>query len=349
MISYGEHADAVLATARRTADSAAQRPGPGRCATRRDSTSPRSSGWDTLGFRGTCSLGFLLEATGPGELVCDVPFGEISSATMLPVSHLLWSSLWLGLADEATARAQQFVRKAARKDLTPGPAGCDPAGRAAGDAAAARGLGGGADRALPDQRRGPRRSPVDFMVAINTLKVTCPPGRRRGRPGDADLRDRRLPRGLRVLPGPAAARRPRRRGDGQQRPDHRQHGPARPGPAGREWARCRPAVRGPARCARPCSTPACWWRPGRTASTTARGTSRTCRSPSSATPPVARGWNRRAPRRSRRCCRGRTCCRPTTCAPSPTSSGPSTCSSAPTRPPRAAGHPRRRRGLDGAR
>ena len=35
---------------------------------------------------------------------------------MLPTAHLLWSSLWLGLAEEASWRAQRFVQKAARKD-----------------------------------------------------------------------------------------------------------------------------------------------------------------------------------------------------------------------------------------
>ena len=77
------------------------------------------SGWDTFGFRGTCSLGFTLEATGDAALILDDPFGDISSQTMLPTAHLLWSSLWLGLAEEASWRAQRFVQKAARK--TPAP------------------------------------------------------------------------------------------------------------------------------------------------------------------------------------------------------------------------------------
>ena len=46
------------------------------------------------------------------------------------------------------------------------------------------------------------------------------------------VRDPGLPRGLRVHPRPDPARRPRRRGDGQQRPDRRQHRPARADAAG---------------------------------------------------------------------------------------------------------------------
>ena len=37
---------------------------------------------------------------------------------MLPVSHVLWTSLWLGLASDAVGRARAFVRAEARR--TPG-------------------------------------------------------------------------------------------------------------------------------------------------------------------------------------------------------------------------------------
>jgi acyl-CoA dehydrogenase len=45
----------------------------------------------------------------------DDPYAEISSRTMLPVSHLLWSSVWLGLATAAADKARHFVRAEARK------------------------------------------------------------------------------------------------------------------------------------------------------------------------------------------------------------------------------------------
>ena len=115
VISYGEYADAIVATARRAEDSPPSDQVLVVCESPAVSLSPLS-GWDTLGFRGTCSLGFTLEASGDATLVLDVPFGDISSQTMLPTSHLLWSSLWLGLAEEASWRAQRFVQKAARKD-----------------------------------------------------------------------------------------------------------------------------------------------------------------------------------------------------------------------------------------
>jgi acyl-CoA dehydrogenase len=39
----------------------------------------------------------------------------ISRRTMLPVAHVLWGSVWLGLATEAVDRARGYVRGEARK------------------------------------------------------------------------------------------------------------------------------------------------------------------------------------------------------------------------------------------
>jgi acyl-CoA dehydrogenase len=117
VISYGEFVDDILVTARRAPDSAAsdqvlvhvERP---------NLTLQPTSEWDTLGMRGTCSIGFLLKATGCVDQVLPLPYAEISGRTMLPVSHITWASLWLGIAEAALQRAHAFVRSAARK--TPG-------------------------------------------------------------------------------------------------------------------------------------------------------------------------------------------------------------------------------------
>lgn len=173
VISYGQYADAIFTTARRDADSPASDQVLAVCESNAVTLEPLS-GWDTLGFRGTCSLGFTLTATGDVELVLDDPFGDISSQTMLPTAHLLWSSLWLGIAEEASWRAQRFVQKAARKSPGTVPPG---ATRLAALMVTRQEFAGNVEALMnrylavlddPDAT-----SAVDFMVAINTLKISA--------------------------------------------------------------------------------------------------------------------------------------------------------------------------------
>ncbi len=114
VISYGAYADGILATARRSPESPPNDQVLVLCRAPGLTLEP-ISGWDTLGFRGTCSLGYRLVAQGEPDLILDDPYGDISSQTMLPVSHILWSSVWLGLATAATEKARHFVRAEARK------------------------------------------------------------------------------------------------------------------------------------------------------------------------------------------------------------------------------------------
>jgi len=116
VISYGEHADAILVTARRHPEAAPSDQvlvvaptDPSR------TTLTRTSGWDALGLRGTCSSGYVLETRVPASHVLADGYDDISAQTMLPVSHVLWSSLWLGLATDAANRARAFVRDAAKR------------------------------------------------------------------------------------------------------------------------------------------------------------------------------------------------------------------------------------------
>jgi acyl-CoA dehydrogenase len=74
------------------------------------------SQWDTLGFRGTCSPGFELKSVGHIDQILPVPYAHIHSKTMHPVAHILWASLWVGLATDALHRARQAVRAEARKN-----------------------------------------------------------------------------------------------------------------------------------------------------------------------------------------------------------------------------------------
>jgi acyl-CoA dehydrogenase len=113
--SYCAQADAILVTARRAADAAGSdqvlvlvRKG--------DYTLTQTSSWDTLGMRGTCSPGFKLEAAAPEEQIVPGSFADSSAQSMVPYSHILWSSLWWGIAADAVARAAECVRASARKN-----------------------------------------------------------------------------------------------------------------------------------------------------------------------------------------------------------------------------------------
>jgi acyl-CoA dehydrogenase len=113
-ISYGARADALLITARRNAEVAANDQVMV-VALRGDYELDKTSGWDALGMRGTCSEGFRLRFSGAAQQVLPVPFADIAGQTMLPVSHLLWASVWLGIATAAVNRARTYLRQQVRE------------------------------------------------------------------------------------------------------------------------------------------------------------------------------------------------------------------------------------------
>lgn len=117
VISYGEYAEIILATARRSVDSPPSDQVLVACV-KPDVQLEKTGNWDTMGFRGTCSPGFMLDASAPSSNILGDNYGDISAQTMLPVAHVLWASAWLGIADAAVSKARRFVQKAARR--TPG-------------------------------------------------------------------------------------------------------------------------------------------------------------------------------------------------------------------------------------
>ena len=52
---------------------------------------------------------------GSAEQVMPVPFADIMSQTMVSISHLLSSSLWLGIATDAMSRARDYAQDVARR------------------------------------------------------------------------------------------------------------------------------------------------------------------------------------------------------------------------------------------
>jgi acyl-CoA dehydrogenase len=113
VISYAVEADGVVTTARRSADAA----GSDQVLLvllKSDYTLERLQVWDTLGMRGTHSEGFTLRARASAEQVMPEPYDRIHAQTMVPFAHLLWGSVWAGIAAAAAAKAQAFIRNAVR-------------------------------------------------------------------------------------------------------------------------------------------------------------------------------------------------------------------------------------------
>ncbi|MDB5501641.1 MAG: acyl-CoA dehydrogenase [Tardiphaga sp.] len=114
VLSYATEADIIMATARR---------GPASVGSdqvlialrRGDYQLQRTAEWNTLGMRATCSEGFLLTATAGADQIFPKPFHEIAVQSMLATAHLLWASVWFGIATDALSRAHASVRATARR------------------------------------------------------------------------------------------------------------------------------------------------------------------------------------------------------------------------------------------
>ncbi len=124
VISYGAYADGVVTTARR-ADDAEASDQVLAVFLKEDYVMEPTSNWDTLGMRGTCSTGYRLKAHGVADQILPLPYSKIHTQTMTPTAHILWSSVWTGIAAAAVTKAKSFVRKAMRTSagqLPPGAA-----------------------------------------------------------------------------------------------------------------------------------------------------------------------------------------------------------------------------------
>lgn len=72
--------------------------------------------WDTMGFRGTCSEGFIVKSKGHIKQIIPTPFADILSHSMHPTAHVLWCSLWVGIAADSVNMARTFVRDMVKKN-----------------------------------------------------------------------------------------------------------------------------------------------------------------------------------------------------------------------------------------
>jgi len=113
VISYGAQADGLVTTARRSGEADASDQVL-LVLDRADYSLTQTQSWDTMGMRGTCSVGFALKADASLDQIMPVAYEAIHSRTMVPAAHIFWSAVWAGIAAASVERARRFIRKAAR-------------------------------------------------------------------------------------------------------------------------------------------------------------------------------------------------------------------------------------------
>jgi len=128
-VSYGAAADALMITSR-AHDGAPQSDQVMNVVPKAGYTLERRSEWDAMGMRGTGTEAFLVTAKGSTAQIMPTPYGEMAAATMTPVSHMLWSACWTGIAGDAVARAWNFLRAKRKPGDTDLPAGAVNLGEA---------------------------------------------------------------------------------------------------------------------------------------------------------------------------------------------------------------------------
>ncbi|HEX4618657.1 MAG TPA: acyl-CoA dehydrogenase family protein [Steroidobacteraceae bacterium] len=171
VISYGAHADGVVTTARRAPDAA---PSDQVLVAflKSDYTLTRLQGWNTLGMRGTCSDGYTLLASGTPDQILPEPYETIHAHTMVPTAHLLWGSVWTGIAASATERAQAFIRQAVRQSGGQTPPGAPQFTKALATLRTLRGMLAAAMRTYTQAMADPQAlSALGFQSMITMTKV----------------------------------------------------------------------------------------------------------------------------------------------------------------------------------
>lgn len=171
VISYGENADAILLTCRANAEAPSS--DQVMVAVLKDQyTLEKTSGWNTLGMRGTRSEGFMFRGEFPAEQILPKPFAEIAAQSMLANCHILWSAIWLGIANSAVGKAQAFVRAEVKKKPDSRPPGMLRLAEASNMLHLMRAnIQEAIDHYARALRKPEELNSVSFLVAMNNVKL----------------------------------------------------------------------------------------------------------------------------------------------------------------------------------
>jgi acyl-CoA dehydrogenase len=132
----------------------------------------RTSDWNAMGLRGTCSSGFHLTADVDPDAVFPVPFSVISNDGAAQVRLVLYAA-WVGLAEAAAAKAHAYVRAAARRSIGTLPPSAMRLAEMANDLQAARSLLLGSALRFEALDRVGDPEDAGLMMAIRSFKVSA--------------------------------------------------------------------------------------------------------------------------------------------------------------------------------
>jgi acyl-CoA dehydrogenase len=175
-LSYGDHADAILITARRN-PAAASGDQSLALIRKQDYSLEQRGEWDVMGMRGTCSPPFDVTAQASVHQILPEPFRDIAARTMIPYSHILWSSVWLGIAADALSIAQAALKQGARKAPKSMPLGSAGLVEALNDfeqmKSQVRAAAGEYDRLAASPSAAAGLSNSSYALRINSLKLSA--------------------------------------------------------------------------------------------------------------------------------------------------------------------------------
>jgi acyl-CoA dehydrogenase len=161
-LSYGAQSDDLLITCRKGPDSA-----PSDqvvvLARKGDFQLDQTGEWNVMGMRGTVSPPFDVSMEGESWQILPESFGEIGALTMIPVTHILWSAIWLGVAEDAMSRARTVLQARARKTPDETPQAARKLAQVGGTLQLMRSL---IENAALDWQRAHDAGDVDYLTSV---------------------------------------------------------------------------------------------------------------------------------------------------------------------------------------
>ncbi|UOE42767.1 acyl-CoA dehydrogenase family protein [Agromyces larvae] len=169
-VSYGLSADLIACTARRNPDAAETDQVSVLFRAAKFSLDP-TSGWDTLGLRGTCSTGIHLTGHVTDDDIFPVPFADIANGGGGQLRHVLLTAVWTGLAEAALEEAHAAVRVSARRSIGKTPMSAMRLAEMAADVQAARSTLAEALRRVEAAAAADDLENIDLIMTLRNVKV----------------------------------------------------------------------------------------------------------------------------------------------------------------------------------